>query len=326
MNQAFDAGFELNEGAVGHEAGDLATDLEIDGILLGDLVPRIFRHLFEAEGDAKAFLIDLENDDFDLLVGLQKFGGVTEATPGHIGDVEKAIETVEIHEGAKFGEIFDAAFDFGSLVEVGEEFGAFLIAFLFDEFAAGEDDVLAVFVEFYDATFESFAEELAEVFRRIDIDLGGGQESFDADIEHETTFDDIANDALNGFTRFTEFNDFVPVLFVGCFLAGEDDLTIFVFETFEEDFDLLADGQIVRGAEFAEVDGALGFITNINHDFTRATFDDAAFDDGTFLEVLHRLGQKSFEIGHMDFFLAKRSGQRSLTAWQDDHGTIGVLC
>jgi hypothetical protein len=41
---------------------------------------------------------------------------------------------------------------------------------------------------------------------------------------------------------------------------------------------------------------------------------------------LHRLGQKSFEIGHMDFFLAKRSGQRSLTAWQDDHGTIGVLC
>ena len=326
MNQAFDAGFELNEGAVGHEAGDLATDLEIDGILLGDFVPRIFRHLFEAEGDAEAFLIDLENDDFDFLVGLQKFGRVTEATPGHIGDVEKAIETVEIDEGAEFGEIFDAAFDFGSLVEVGEEFGTFLIAFLFDEFAAGEDDVLAVFVEFYDAAFEGFAEELAEIFRRVDIDLGGGQESFDADIEHETTFDDIANDALDGFAGFAEFNNFVPVLFMGCFLAGEDDLTIFVFEAFEEDFDLLADGQIVRGAKFAEVDGALGFVADIDHDFARATFDDATFDDGTFLEVLHRLGQKSFEIGHMDFFLVERSRQRNLTAWQDGHETIGVLC
>ena len=113
---------------------------------------------------------------------------------------------------------------------------------------------------------------------------------------------------------------------MGCFLAGEDDLTIFVFEAFEEDFNLLADGQIVRGAKFAEVDGALGFVADIDHDFARATFDDATFDDGTFLEVLHRLGQKSFEIGHMDFFLVERSRQRNLTAWQDGHETIGVLC
>ncbi len=113
---------------------------------------------------------------------------------------------------------------------------------------------------------------------------------------------------------------------MSCFLAGEDDLTIFVFEAFEKDFDLLADGQIVRGAKFAEVDGALGFVADIDHDFAGAAFDNATFDDGTFLEVLHRLGQKSFEIGHMDVFLVGEGGQRSLTAWQDDHGTIGVLC
>jgi hypothetical protein len=41
---------------------------------------------------------------------------------------------------------------------------------------------------------------------------------------------------------------------------------------------------------------------------------------------LHRLGQKSFEIGHMDFFLVEKSRQRNLTTWQDGHETIGVLC
>ena len=49
MDKSFHAGLELNKGAVRHEAGDFATDLEIDRIFLGNLVPRILRHLFQSE-------------------------------------------------------------------------------------------------------------------------------------------------------------------------------------------------------------------------------------------------------------------------------------
>ena len=46
MDKSFHAGLELNKGAVRHEAGDFSTHLEIDRIFLGNLVPRILRHLF----------------------------------------------------------------------------------------------------------------------------------------------------------------------------------------------------------------------------------------------------------------------------------------
>ncbi len=75
--------------------------------------------------------------------------------------MEEAVQTIQIHEGAKFGEIFDAAFDLGSFVEMGEEFGSFLVTLLFDEFATGENDVLTVFVQLDDSAFERLAEEFA---------------------------------------------------------------------------------------------------------------------------------------------------------------------
>lgn len=75
--------------------------------------------------------------------------------------MKEAVQTIQIDEGAKFGEIFDAAFDLGSFVEMGEEFGAFFVALFFDEFATGENDVLTVFVQFYDSAFERLAEEFA---------------------------------------------------------------------------------------------------------------------------------------------------------------------
>ena len=250
VNETLDPRFELHEGAVGNEASDFAADFEIHRIFLGDFVPWVFRHLFETEGNAEALFIDLENENFDLLTGLEHFGGVTEATPCHIGDVEEAVETVEVDEGTEFGEIFDTAFDLGALVEVRQEFGAFFVALFFDKFATGENDVLAIFIQLHDAALESLAEEFPKVFRGVDIDLGGGKKGFDSDIEHEAAFDDASDDALDGFAPLAEFENLVPILFVGGFLAGEDDLAVFVLKPFEKDLDLLADGKIVCRAKF----------------------------------------------------------------------------
>ena len=289
VHQAFDAGLELDKRSVRYEAGDFSADLEIDRVFFGNLVPGVFGHLFEAEGDSEAFLVDFENEDFDFLTGLEKLGRMTEATPSHIGDVEESVQTVEVDEGSEFGEVFDTAFDLGSLVEVGEELGAFLVAFFLDQFATREDHVLAVFVQLHDPAFEGLAEEFAQIFRGVDVDLGRGQEGFDADVDHETTFHDAFYEALDGLSGFAELDDFIPVLFMGGFLTREDDLAVLVFEAFEKNFDLLPDGEVVRRAEFVQVDGAFRFVADVDHDFAGAAFDNAAFDDGSLAEILHRL-------------------------------------
>ena len=299
VDETLDAGFQLHKGAVGDEAGDLAANLEVDRVFLGDLVPRIFGELLEAEGDAEALLVDLEEEDFQLLADLEEVGRVGEAAPGHVGDVEEAVEAVEVEEGAELGEVLDAAFHLGALFEVGEKLGALLVAFLLDELAAGEDDVLAVLVQFDDAALDFLAHELAEVLGRVDVDLGGGEEGFDADVDGEAALHDALDDAFDGLVGLAEFDDFLPVLLLGGLLAGEDDEAVLVFETFEEHLDLAADGEVVGRAEFIDVDGAFGLVADVDHHLAGTAFNDAAADDRAFAEILHRLGEKSFEIGHM---------------------------
>src|SRR5471030_2022495 len=58
VDEAFDARFQFDERAVGDEVGDLALDLHVHRIFLGDLVPRIDGLLLEAEGNAFLFAVD----------------------------------------------------------------------------------------------------------------------------------------------------------------------------------------------------------------------------------------------------------------------------
>ena len=223
--------------------------------------------------------------------------------------MEEAVEAVEVEEGTEFGEVFDAALHLGALFEVGEKLGPLLVAFLLDEFTAGEDDVLAVLVEFDDAALDFLAHELAEVLGRIDVDLGGGQEGFDADVDGEAALDDALDDAFDGLVGLAELDDFFPVLLLGGLLAGEDDKAVLVLETLKEHLDLAADGEVVGRAEFVDVDGALGLVADVDHHLAGTAFNDAAADNGAFAEILHRLGEKSFEIGHMvGFFLVGSGG------------------
>ena len=45
--------------------------------------------------------------------------------------------------------------------------------------------------------------------------------------------------AANQVAVVVDFDNLIPVLLVGCFLIGEDNHALFVFESLEKDFDLL---------------------------------------------------------------------------------------
>ena len=109
VDQAFDAGFELHKRAVRHEADDLALDLRADGIFRFDVVPRIGQLLLEAEADAFLFLVDVEHDHVNFLADLEHFRRMADAAPAHVGDVEQAVDAVEVDERAEIGDVLDRA-------------------------------------------------------------------------------------------------------------------------------------------------------------------------------------------------------------------------
>ena len=115
---------------------------------------------------------------------------MADAAPGHVGDVEQAVHAVEVDERAEVGDVLDRALAVSPILTVLEELLALLGAFLLDEFAAGEDDVLAVLVDLDDLEIVGVADESLKILRRDDVDLRAGQEGLDADVDHEAAFDD----------------------------------------------------------------------------------------------------------------------------------------
>src|SRR4029077_7098948 len=124
------------------------------------------------------FLVDVEDEHGNFLSDLEQLARVSEAAPGHVGDVEQSIHAAEVDERAEVGEILHGAGDGVADLHALEELLAFLAPFLLDELAPAEDDVAAIVVNFDDLEIVGVADELLEVAWRDDVDLRGGEESF----------------------------------------------------------------------------------------------------------------------------------------------------
>jgi hypothetical protein len=70
------------------------------------------------------FLVDLDDLHLDGLADRQDLGGVVDAAPGHVGDVQQAVDTAEIDEGAVFGDVLDHAVDDVALGQLADDLGA----------------------------------------------------------------------------------------------------------------------------------------------------------------------------------------------------------
>ena len=101
------------------------------------------RRLLEAEGDALALAVHFDDHDADFLAHLEHFARVGDAAPAHVGDVQQAVEAVQVHERAVVGDVLDDAAAQGAGLHVVEQGAALGLALLLDQFAARDDDVLA---------------------------------------------------------------------------------------------------------------------------------------------------------------------------------------
>jgi hypothetical protein len=163
-----------------------------------DLLPGAGLLLLEAEGDLLLVVVDVEDLDLDLLVDADHLRGVVDPAPGHVGDVQQAVDAAEVDEGAEVGDVLDRALDDVALVEVLEEALACGRRARFDELAAGDDDVAALGVDLEDLRADGAADELADVVGTADVDLAGGQEDRHADIDEQAALDLPHAGALDG--------------------------------------------------------------------------------------------------------------------------------
>src|SRR3972149_8283732 len=111
MNPPLDSFRQLDERAIIGEAHYLAANPGADREPLLDALPGVLRPLFVAQGDPLRGSIKLQDHDFDLIANDEKLRRVTDATPGHVGNMKETVQPAEAAEGAVLGDIFDLASD-----------------------------------------------------------------------------------------------------------------------------------------------------------------------------------------------------------------------
>ena len=162
--------------------------------------------------------------------------------PGHVGDVQQAVHTAQIDEGAVFGDVLDHAVHGLALGQVADDLGALLGAALFQDRTARDNDVAAAAVHLQDLEGLLQTHQRAGVTHGTHIDLRAGQEGHGtAQIDGKATLDAAKDRAFDALVVGIGFFQAVPGLFAAGHLAGDDGFATGVFGGAQVDLDLVAD-------------------------------------------------------------------------------------
>src|SRR5882757_9019607 len=107
MDKAFNALFQLDESAVVSHAQDTAFYAGANRIALSGIKPRIRRELLEAERDAQLFRIVLQDFHLDLIAYVDQITRMRKPSPGHVSNVEQAVNAAQVNKSAVIGKVFD---------------------------------------------------------------------------------------------------------------------------------------------------------------------------------------------------------------------------
>src|SRR4029079_18217792 len=179
-------------------------------VLLEHLLPRIGLCLLEAERDALALAVDVEHLHLDGLADLEHFRRMVDVRARQLGDVDEAVHTVQIDEGAEVDDVGNLSLDNVARVEPVEDRLTHLLALVLEGGATREYDVVPRAVELDHLAAELLAHELVEVLHAADVNERRRQEAAHAEIEDETALDDLDHTAVHGLAGFGRLLDRLP--------------------------------------------------------------------------------------------------------------------
>ena len=269
VDQAFDAGLQLDERTVVGDVRDRTGDLLADRVLGRDAIPRIRLELLHAERDAVGFLVDADDLYLDRLADGQDFRRMVDATPCHIGDVQQAVDAAEVDERTVVGDVLDDAVDNLAFFEVLNDFRTLLGTGLFENGTARNDDVAATLVHLEDFEGLRVVHQRGDVADRTDVDLRTRKEGHGAvQIDGETTLDLVEDDAFDALAGLELGFELDPAFFAASLLARQNSFAEGVFDALDIDFDFVADLQrtvLALDAEFLQRDATFDLKADVDN-------------------------------------------------------------
>ncbi len=178
-------------------------------------------------------------------------------------------------------------------LEVLEELLALLALGLLQPRPAGQDHVVAVLVELDDLGLEDLAHVRLQVTDPTQLDQGGGKEAPQADVEDETTLDDLDDRAGDHALGLLDLLDLAPGQLVLGPLLGQDQAAVLVLLGEDQGvqavaqrhdlggIDVVADRQLTAG------DHALGLVPDVQQDLVVIHLDHRAGDELAVLDLDH---------------------------------------
>ena len=247
---------------------------------------------FKPKRHALPFAVELQNAHIDFFADFDHFGRMLDALPGHVGDVQQAVDAAEIDERAVVGEVLDHALDRRAFLQIVQQRGAFGAVFLLDDRAARHHHVVALLVELDDFEFERLVFQIRRIANRAYVDQRARQERPNVvDLDREAAFDAAGDDADDDFLFLEGRLQPRPGSRALGFFARQAGLAGAVLDAVQGDFDGLADGDLDFALFILELiggDDRFGFQSDIDDDVVLADFDDQSIEDGARPNALAR--------------------------------------
>src|SRR5579859_6108501 len=310
VDQAFNALFQLDESAVIGHAQNAAFHARANGIALRSVKPGIGRELLKAERDAQLFRIILQDLYLDLIAHVDQVARMRKPAPGHVSDMQQAVNAAQINESAVVGEVLDRSGHDGALGQVLQRFAALGSDFFIQDGLARNHDVAALLVQLDDADVNLVALQRLQIPHRVHVHLRTGHEGFHADIDRDAALHTLNDRSLDAFLGMVGLFNVLPHPHALRALVRQQHGAFFVLAALHHDFNFLARLELHVAAgvsDFSDGHQAFGFEADIDYDMGGSDLDDGAFEDIVFTG--RRLSFKGvrFEccgeiFGHVSFF------------------------
>ena len=171
VDQALDSLLQLDERPVVRDRHDPSADPAADRILGSNVLPRIRHQLLQAERNALAVPIDIEDLHLEFLADVRNLRRVPDPAPRHVGDMQQAVHSSQIDEGAEVRDVLHYARSNLTDLQFCLQQVALVGALRLEDHPPGNDDVPAPLVELQDHEVVFVSDQIIDVRYAAESDL-----------------------------------------------------------------------------------------------------------------------------------------------------------